>query len=61
MEWEALWEFPARVEMEGIEMKPVVGVDVAKGESQIQAFKGIGDPFGKSERIVHTLRKDSRG
>jgi len=44
------------IEMEGIGMKPAIGVDVAKGESQIQAFKGKGEPFGKSERIVHTLQ-----
>ena len=37
-------------------MNPVVGVDVAKGESQIQAFMDKGEPFGRSEKVSHTLK-----
>jgi transposase len=35
-------------------MNPVIGLDVAKGESQGQAFLDKGKPHGKSVRIVHT-------
>nr|WP_241752052.1 IS110 family transposase [Paenibacillus alvei] len=37
-------------------MNPVVGVDVAKGESQIQAFMDKGEPFGRSEKVSHSLK-----
>jgi transposase len=35
-------------------MNPVIGLDVAKGESQAQAFLDKGKPYGKSFGIVHT-------
>lgn len=37
-------------------MNPIVGVDVAKGESQTQAFTSKGEPFGKSEKVSHSLQ-----
>ncbi|KQL45975.1 hypothetical protein AN963_13240, partial [Brevibacillus choshinensis] len=35
-------------------MNPVVGLDVSKGESQVQAFLDKGQPYGKSFSISHT-------
>ncbi|MDX1721369.1 MAG: IS110 family transposase [Salegentibacter mishustinae] len=35
-------------------MSPVVGLDVAKGESQVQAFLDKSKPFGKSFSMKHT-------
>ncbi|MED3998251.1 IS110 family transposase [Peribacillus frigoritolerans] len=35
-------------------MNPVVGLDVAKGESQVQAFLGQSKPYGKSFSMKHT-------
>jgi transposase len=35
-------------------MNPVIGLDVAKGESQGQAFLDKGKPYGKSFSILHT-------
>lgn len=35
-------------------MNPVVGLDVAKGESQVQAFLDKSKPFGKSFSMKHT-------
>lgn len=35
-------------------MNPVIGLDVAKGESQAQAFLDKGKPYGKSFGIQHT-------
>jgi transposase len=35
-------------------MNPVVGLDVAKGESQVQAFLDKSKPFGKSYSMKHT-------
>lgn len=35
-------------------MSPVVGLDVAKGESQVQAFLDKSKPFGKSFSVKHT-------
>jgi transposase len=35
-------------------MNPVIGLDIAKGESQGQAFLGKGHPFGKSFTVTHT-------
>ncbi|MCM3731512.1 IS110 family transposase [Fictibacillus nanhaiensis] len=34
-------------------MNPVVGLDVSKGESQVQAFLDKGSPYGKSFTISH--------
>ena len=34
-------------------MNPVVGIDVAKGESEIQAFLDKGKPYGKNFSIKH--------
>ncbi|WP_145411137.1 IS110 family transposase [Paenibacillus xylanexedens] len=34
-------------------MQPVVGVDVAKGSSVVQAFRTRNEPFGKAVDIVH--------
>jgi transposase len=36
-------------------MNPVVGLDVSKGESQIQAFIDRNKPFHKSFKVSHTL------
>ena len=36
-------------------MNPVVGLDVAKGESQIQAFLDRKTPFKRSFKILHTI------
>lgn len=36
-------------------MNPVVGLDISKGESQVQAFIDKGKPFRKSFKISHTL------
>lgn len=38
----------------GKTMSPVVGLDVAKGESQVQAFLDKSKPFGKSFSMKHT-------
>ncbi len=35
-------------------MNPVIGLDVSKGESQIQAFLDKGKPYGKSFSVPHT-------
>jgi len=35
-------------------MNPVIGLDVSKGESEVQAFLAKGIPFGKSFKIYHT-------
>lgn len=35
-------------------MNPVVGLDIAKGESQGQAFLDKGKPYGKSFSLPHT-------
>ncbi len=35
-------------------MNPVVGLDVSKGESQVQAFLDKSQPYGKSFSISHT-------
>ncbi|MFE6079477.1 transposase [Paenibacillus sp. NPDC057886] len=34
-------------------MEPVVGVDVAKGSSVVQAFRKRNEPYGKAVNIVH--------
>ena len=36
-------------------MNPVVGLDVSKGESQVQAFLDKGLPFRKSFSVKHTV------
>jgi transposase len=36
-------------------MNPVVGLDISKGESQVQAFVDKGKPFRKSFKVSHTL------
>jgi Transposase IS116/IS110/IS902 family len=36
-------------------MNPVVGLDVSKGESQVQAFLDKGKPYRKSFSVMHTL------
>ena len=36
-------------------MNPVIGLDVSKGESQVQAFLNKGKPYRKSFKISHTL------
>lgn len=36
-------------------MNPVVGLDVSKRESQVQAFLDKGQPYRKIFRIKHTL------
>ncbi len=35
-------------------MYPVIGLDIAKGESQGQAFLDKGQPYGKSFTVQHT-------
>ena len=37
-------------------MNPVIGLDVAKGESQVQAFLDKGKPYRKSFKVYHNLR-----
>ncbi|WP_134704329.1 IS110 family transposase [Ammoniphilus sp. YIM 78166] len=36
-------------------MNPVVGLDIAKGESQVQAFLDKGKPYKHSFKIIHDL------
>ncbi|KRF54272.1 hypothetical protein ASG99_27545 [Bacillus sp. Soil768D1] len=36
-------------------MNPVVGLDISKGESQVQAFFDKGKPYQKSFKITHTV------
>jgi len=36
-------------------MNPVIGLDVAKGESQVQAFLERKKPYKKSFKVSHTL------
>jgi len=36
-------------------MNPVVGLDISKGESQVQAFPDKGKPYRKSFKVDHTL------
>jgi transposase len=38
-----------------LEMNPVVGLDVAKGESQVRAFLDKKKPYKKSFKVTHTL------
>ena len=44
----------------GSKMNPVVGLDVAKGESQVQAFLDKSKPFGKSFSMKHTREELDR-
>lgn len=37
-------------------MNPVIGLDVSKGESQIQAFLDKGKPYRKSFSIKHDIK-----
>lgn len=37
-------------------MNPVVGLDISKGESQVQAFPDKGRPYRKSFKVDHTLK-----
>lgn len=39
----------------GILMNPIIGLDVAKGESQVQAFLDKGKPYRKSFSIKHSI------
>lgn len=41
----------------GDHMDPVVGLDVAKGESQVQAFLEKGKPYRKSFKVLHTTEE----
>jgi len=36
-------------------MNPVIGLDISKGESQVQAFLDKGKPYRKSFKVTHTL------
>ncbi|MED3711543.1 IS110 family transposase [Peribacillus frigoritolerans] len=36
-------------------MNPVIGLDVSKGESQVQAFSDKGKPYRKSFKVSHTV------
>ena len=36
-------------------MNPVIGLDVAKGESQVQAFLDKKQPYKMSFKVAHTL------
>jgi transposase len=38
----------------GVKVKPVVGIDVSKGESHGQAFLKKAKPFGRGFRFAHT-------
>ncbi len=35
-------------------MNPVIGLDIAKGESEAQAFLDKNKPYGKSFSVAHT-------
>ncbi|MFE4142693.1 hypothetical protein ACFX4I_12520 [Peribacillus sp. YIM B13472] len=37
-------------------MNPVVGLDISKGESQVQAFLDKGKPYQKSFKMTHSVR-----
>ncbi|CAH0298398.1 hypothetical protein QNH50_09255 [Peribacillus simplex] len=37
-------------------MNPVVGLDISKGESQVQAFLDKSKPYQKSFKMTHTVR-----
>jgi transposase len=37
-------------------MNPVIGLDVSKGESQVQAFLDKGKPYRKSFSVTHDLQ-----
>lgn len=41
-------------------MNPVVGLDVAKGESQVQAFLDQSKPYGKSFSIKHIREEEEK-
>lgn len=36
-------------------MNPVFGLDISKGESQVQAFLDKGNPYCKNFKVTHTL------
>ena len=36
-------------------MNPVIGLDVAKGESQVQAYLDRREPYKSSFKVAHTL------
>ena len=36
-------------------MNPVIGLDVSKGESKVQAFIDKGKPYRKSFKVSHTI------
>lgn len=36
-------------------MNPVIGLDISKGESQVQAFLDKGKPYLKSFKVTHTI------
>lgn len=36
-------------------MNPVVGLDVSKGESQVQGFLEKGKPYRKNFKVKHVL------
>jgi transposase len=38
-------------------MNPVVGLDISKGESQVQTFLDKGKPFHKSFKVSHTVER----
>ncbi|WP_264740660.1 IS110 family transposase [Cytobacillus firmus] len=35
-------------------MNPVIGLDISRGESQVQAFLDKGKPYRKSIKVLHT-------
>jgi len=37
-------------------MNPVVGLDISKGESQVQAFLDKGKTYRKSFKVSHTVK-----
>jgi hypothetical protein len=38
-------------------MNPIVGLDISKRESQVQAFFDKGKPYQKSFKITHTVEE----
>lgn len=50
---EPSWKGPAKRKIRSEDMEPVVGVDVAKGSSVVQAFRKRNEPVGKAIVISH--------
>ncbi|MGM0867442.1 MAG: hypothetical protein ACQEWF_22525 [Bacillota bacterium] len=40
-------------------MDPVIGLEIAKGESQVQAFMARKHPFGKTVKFKHDTKQNN--